>query len=95
MSRVVRVGVVGCGEVAQIMHLPTLRDLPDLFEVAALCDVSARVLEKVGAEWPAARRYKDHRELIAVGGVDAVLIANPHVYHAPAALDAMNAGKLR
>jgi len=93
MSRVIRVGVVGCGEVAQIMHLPTLRDLPELFEVVGLCDVSSRVLERVGAQWPAARRYQDHRDLVADSAVDAVVIANPHVCHAEAALDAMNAGK--
>ena len=27
MPEPIRVGVVGCGEVAQIIHLPTLRDL--------------------------------------------------------------------
>jgi predicted dehydrogenase len=93
MSRNVRVGVVGCGEVAQIIHLPTLRDLPELFEVVALCDVSPIVLEKVGAQWPAARRYLDHRDIVADSGVDALVIANPHVYHAAVALDAMRAGK--
>jgi predicted dehydrogenase len=79
--------------VAQVIHLPTLRDLPDLFEVVALCDVSALVLEKVGAQWPAAKRYKDHRDLVADRRVEAVLVANPHVYHAGVALDAMTAGK--
>ena len=93
MSRVVRVGVVGCGEVAQIVHLPALRGLPDLFEVVALCDVSAAVLDKVGAQWPSAKRYKDHRDLVADADVDAVLVSNPHVYHAEVAIDAMRAGK--
>ena len=93
MSRVVRVGVVGCGEVAQIIHLPALRDLPGMFEVVALCDVSAPILEKVGAHLPSARRYASHRELAADVQVEAVVIANPHVYHAEVALDAMRAGK--
>jgi predicted dehydrogenase len=39
MAQPIRVGVVGCGEVAQIIHLPTLRDLSGLFQVTALCDV--------------------------------------------------------
>ena len=93
MSRIIRVGVVGCGEVAQIIHLPALRDLPDLFDVVALCDVSPIVLGKVGARLPSAKRYKDHRELIADDHVEAVLIANPHIYHAEVALEAMRAGK--
>ena len=93
MSKVVRVGVVGCGEVSQTIHLPTLRDLPDLFEVTALCDVSGRVLDQVGAQWASAKRFGDHKSLVRDSGVDAVLIANPHVYHAEVALDAMAAGK--
>ena len=93
MSKVIRIGVVGCGEVAQIIHLPALREMPDLFEVVALCDVNAAVLDKVGAQWPSARRYQTHRDLVADAGVDATLISNPHVYHAEVALDAMRAGK--
>src|SRR5438874_2020110 len=34
---VIRVGVIGCGLVAQVMHLPHLRELQDRFEVAAVC----------------------------------------------------------
>lgn len=37
----IRVGVVGCGLIAQVMHLPYLRELSDRFTVAAVCDVSA------------------------------------------------------
>jgi predicted dehydrogenase len=93
MSKLIRVGVVGCGEVAQIIHLPTLRDLSDLFEVTALCDISRAVLERVGAQWPSARQYADPNLLIGDSRVDAVLIANPHVFHAATALAAMRAGK--
>ena len=47
----VRVGIVGCGEVTQILHLPSLRQLTDLFEVTVLCDVSQHVLDSVGEQW--------------------------------------------
>ena len=36
----VKVGVIGLGEVAQIIHLPILQALSDRYEVAALCDIS-------------------------------------------------------
>ena len=39
MSRI-RIGVVGCGLIGQMMHLPHLKELHELYEVVALCDVS-------------------------------------------------------
>jgi predicted dehydrogenase len=88
-----RIGIIGCGEVAQIIHLPTFAQLSAQFRVVALCDVSRTVLDGVGARWGVARRFLDHRELLAQPDVDAVLIANPHAYHARVALEAMAAGK--
>ena len=40
MPERLRVGVIGCGLIAQVMHLHYLRELADRFEIAALCDVS-------------------------------------------------------
>ena len=93
MSSIIRVGVVGCGEVAQIIHLPTLQNLRDQFHVTAICDVSAAVLDGVGDRYNIQARFRDYRELVASPDVDAVLIANPHVYHAEVAMAAMAAGK--
>jgi len=36
----IRVGVFGAGSMAQMMHLPYLRDLADRFAITALCDVA-------------------------------------------------------
>ena len=40
MTDRMRVGVVGCGLIAQVMHLPYLADSTDRFEIAAVCDLS-------------------------------------------------------
>ena len=93
MSSIVRVGIVGCGEVAQIIHLPTLLNLRDQFRVTAICDVSQVVLDGVGDRYDIKARFRDYRELVASAEVDAVLIANPHVFHAEVAMAAMAAGK--
>jgi predicted dehydrogenase len=92
-SRRIRVGVIGCGEVAQIIHLPTLSQLADRFEVTALCDISRTVLEGVGDLWGVDRRLTDYHELAALDDVDAVLICNPDPFHADAALAAIANGK--
>jgi predicted dehydrogenase len=88
-----RVGIIGCGEATQILHLPSLRQLHEQFVVTALCDVSETVVQTVGERWQVARRFRDEHELLAQGDLDAVLVANPDAYHAATALAAIAAGK--
>ncbi len=88
-----RIGIVGCGEVTQIIHLPTLYQLGDLYQVTALCDASETVLAGVGGAWGIAARTTDYRALAALEDVDAVLIASPNANHAEAAIAALEAGK--
>jgi predicted dehydrogenase len=88
-----RVGIVGCGEVVQIMHLPSLYQLGEKFQVTALCDASRTVVDGVGERWNVDRRYLDYRDLLAQADSDAVLITNPHVYHAEVVLAALAAEK--
>jgi predicted dehydrogenase len=91
----VRVGLVGCGEVTQIMHLPSLRQLEDRFAVTALADVSRTVAEGVGERWDVAppNRLRDWRDVVARDDVDAVLVSCPNAYHAEVAVGALEAGK--
>jgi predicted dehydrogenase len=92
-KRRIRVGFVGCGEVTQILHRPSLYQLSDHFEVTALCDISASILEQLGKLWSVQTLTTDHRELVARSDVDAVLVANPNAFHAEVALAAIAAGK--
>ena len=48
----VRIGVVGCGAIAQVQHLPNLLELDEEFEIVGVCDVSAGTAEYV------AKRFK-------------------------------------
>lgn len=89
----VRVGVIGCGTVSQVMHLPYLRSLPELFDIVAISDLSAGLVASLGETYgvPADRRYTDYRELVA-SDLDAVLVLNSGS-HAPQVLAAVEAGK--
>lgn len=90
----VRVGVIGSGSIAQIMHLPYLQELDDRFAIAALCDVSPGTLAAVGERYhvPPHARFTDYRELCRSDLVDAVLIC-PSGSHVPPAIAALEAGK--
>jgi predicted dehydrogenase len=60
-----RAGVIGCGAIAQMMHLPYLRELDDRFELSALCDVDGGTLEQVADHYGVAARHQDVAGLLA------------------------------
>lgn len=74
MSGKLRVGVVGCGGIAQMMHLPTFAERPDLFEITALADISEAVLNAVGERYHVAQRSRDFRDVAKAPNVDAVFV---------------------
>jgi predicted dehydrogenase len=71
-----RVGVVGLGAVAQAVHLPLLAKRRDLFETAAICDLSASTRTRIGDRLaiPEERRFARADDLVAAGALDAVAI---------------------
>jgi predicted dehydrogenase len=86
-----RVGVIGCGLIAQVMHLPHLEELRDTFEIAALCDASEPVLSGCAERYGVARTFTDWEELVAEP-LDAVLVLTSGS-HAPMAVAAAQAGR--
>lgn len=93
MSDRIRVGIVGCGEVTQLLHIPALTELSALFEVTVLCDPSPTVLRAVSGRLPGARGCDKPEAVTEADDVDAVLVANPNPDHAPTAIAALLAGK--
>ncbi|MCA9601358.1 MAG: Gfo/Idh/MocA family oxidoreductase [Polyangiales bacterium] len=92
MTKRLRVGVIGGGGIAQMMHLPHLAERPDKFELVALADMDARTLEEVGAKYRIPNLTTNASELIAREDVDAVLIfASGN--HRAVVLEALASGK--
>jgi predicted dehydrogenase len=83
--------VIGCGLIAQVMHLHYLRELSDRFEISAICDLSESVRKAVGHEYGVAKQFAAWQELVAQP-LDAVLVLTSGS-HAPAAIAAAKAGK--
>ena len=62
--------------------------------IVALCDVDDRYAAAVFERYPAAKRYRDYRIMLAEQkDIDAVMIATPDHTHAVITLAAMRAGK--
>jgi predicted dehydrogenase len=90
-----KVGVVGLGEIAQIIHLPILQAYSDKFEIAAICDISQELLSALGERYnvPAEHRYTDYNDLPRQRDLDAVFVLNSDEYHTDTALAAIGRGK--
>ena len=71
----VRIGIVGCGAIAQIQHLPNLAELREEFEVAAVCDCSPALARAVAGEFGIPVHLSDYRDLLA-SDLDAVLLCH-------------------
>ena len=90
VAKRLKVGVIGCGLIAQVMHLHYLRELSDRFEIAAVCDLSEEVRDACAREYDVPEKFASWQELIA-RPLDAVLVLTSGS-HAPAAVAAANAG---
>jgi predicted dehydrogenase len=90
--RRLRVGVVGCGGIAQMMHLPPIHERPDLYELVGLADTSRRTLDEVARRYPAPLVTTDPRTLVGDARVEAVLILSSGSHGAETAA-ALAAGK--
>jgi predicted dehydrogenase len=78
----VRIGIIGTGGIAQ-GHIKRLGAHPDA-EITALCDIRQEALDNTVARNPDVAhvpQFKDYREMIASGLVDAVNIDTPHTTH--------------
>jgi predicted dehydrogenase len=87
-----RVGVIGLGEVAQIIHLPIIESLPEQYELAAICDISPTLLQHVGDRYAVESRYADAATMIGQEALDCVFVLNSDEYHAECVVAALDHG---
>ena len=87
----VRIGVIGCGAIAQVHHLPNLTALRDEFEVTVVCDKSPGAAEYAAQAFHIPNHVTDYRELLE-SDVDAVLLCHTDP-KTKVAVAAFNAGK--
>src|SRR5450759_941309 len=87
----VGMGVIGTG--SRGTEVTRLFQLNPEVEVRALCDVYPARMQRILQTATAAKTFGDHRELLALKEVDAVLIVSTDHWHKDLACDAMNAGK--
>lgn len=92
MTDPIKVGLIGLGEVAQLMHLPLLADDPR-FAIAAITDVSPSLVDYAARRYGVAHVHPDAGSLLANSNLDAVFILTPDHLHADLLAKAIASGK--
>ena len=94
MDRIVKVGIIGCGGIANGKHMPSLSAIPNV-QMVAFCDLieerAKKAAEKYGT--PDAKVYTDYKELLKDKEIEVVHVLTPNKSHAAISIDALYADK--
>ncbi|MBE0068384.1 Gfo/Idh/MocA family oxidoreductase [Thermoanaerobacterium thermosaccharolyticum] len=94
MKEKIRVGIIGCGGIANGKHMPSLSKL-DNVEMVAFCDIKEERALKAAKDYgiDGAKTYNDYRKLLEDKSIDVVHVCTPNKSHADITVDALEAGK--
>lgn len=90
-----RVGIIGCGGIANSKHFPALKSQFDNAEMVAFCDVIEERAIKAANEYGivGAKTYIDYKELLNDKSIDVVHVCTPNRSHSEITVAALEAGK--
>lgn len=88
-----RIGIIGCGMIAQIMHIPYVAELPEV-ELYALCDPAERRVQTLADRYAVPHRFGRTHSLIADVGdkLDAAIVLTPPHAHADSVIQLLDEG---
>lgn len=90
---ILRVGLIGAGGVAQVIHLPTLQLLNSLFTISAVCDISQKTVDFCTTRHNIARGTLDPYGIIDDPNIDVVFNLTSDEFHEAYTVAALAAGK--
>jgi predicted dehydrogenase len=90
--RRIKMGYVGCGYMAQSVHIPNLASLPDC-ELVAIAELRQSLARKVQTRYRIPKRFMDHRALAQDPEIEAVGVSAHFAVQGEIAIDLLRAGK--
>ncbi|TKI87094.1 Gfo/Idh/MocA family protein [Bacillus mycoides] len=87
---ILKVGVIGCGSIAQYRHLPEYEANPYV-QIVAVCDSNKKRAKEVANKY-GVNMYTDYNELINCEELDAVSVCTPNDLHASISIVALQSG---
>ena len=92
MERKVKIGIIGCGAVAQVEHIPAFSSIPDA-EIAMICDTDERKLSYLKKKYNIPSTSSRFEDVIRNKDIDGVVIATPNYLHSPMVIAALEYNK--
>jgi predicted dehydrogenase len=92
IEKVVGVGVIGAGSIAEIAHFPSVRQIPEA-ELIAAADPVEEYRDRATQKWGVKAAYEDYQEMLKRDDVELVIIASPNIFHHEHATACAQAGK--
>ena len=94
MNKIIRIGIIGCGGIANGKHMKSLSRVADC-EMVAFCDIIPERAEEAAKAYgtPDAKTYTDYKELLKDTTIDVVHVCTPNRSHSFITVDALEAGK--
>ncbi|MCL2013880.1 MAG: Gfo/Idh/MocA family oxidoreductase [Oscillospiraceae bacterium] len=94
MGKKLKVGIVGCGGIANAKHMPSISKI-DEAEIVAFCDIIPERAQKAAKDFGTAdaKTYEDYKELVKDGSIDVVHVLTPNKSHSVITIAALDAGK--
>ena len=92
MKKSLSFAVLGCGSIAKIAHLPSIKKTEGA-ELIACCDINEETAKNTAQKWGAKYWFTDYKEMFEkCDELDAVIIATPNNVHRNQAVAAAKAG---
>lgn len=91
MSKKVRIGIIGCGNIGGV-HIDSYKRISDKVELVATCDINKERAQLRQEQYGFARSYTDYEEMLAKEELDAVSVGTWNNAHATASIAALEAG---
>lgn len=89
---VIKVGVIGCGTIANAAHIPAYMKNPEI-EIKYFCDIIPERAEKAVREYGCGTAVTDYHTVIEDPEIAAISVCTPNNMHPVITIDALYAGK--
>jgi predicted dehydrogenase len=88
----VKLGVIGLGSIAQLIHIPNIVKQNNIV-LSAVSEVKKNRLNLIAEKFSIQNRYTDYRQMLEEQELDAVIIATPTNTHKEIAINCLSTGK--